>query len=133
MSKDHRRPQTLPLPTLRPLGLKFYSPRNPSLGEELVDSAFISYHGPTGHKIVVVPFSHGTVAAPPTTDQGTFDFIWTDKSINLENCKSEIVTGPTAVDCLSPVGLAFDENGVLYFTSDQTGEVFAVTKDTSAI
>ncbi|KAK6525350.1 hypothetical protein TWF694_005489 [Orbilia ellipsospora] len=117
-------------PHSAPLGLAFYNPHNASFGDELVDSAFITYHGPTGHKIVNVPFTRRTVAAPPTTKQGTIDFIWTDPSVNLTNCKSEINLGPTAVECLSPVGLAFDEQGRMYFTSDQTGEVFAVTKST---
>ncbi|KAJ6261644.1 hypothetical protein Dda_2442 [Drechslerella dactyloides] len=116
-------------PHSAPLGMRFYNPYHPHLGEEFVDSAFITYHGPTGHKIVNVPFNRGTVAAPSTTKQGTVDFVWTDQSINTANCKSEINTGPTAIECISPVGLAFDEGGRMYFTSDQTGEIFAVTKD----
>ncbi|KAK6523074.1 hypothetical protein TWF281_002497 [Arthrobotrys megalospora] len=115
-------------PHSAPLGIRFYNPHHPDLGDELVDSAFITYHGPTGHKIVNVPFNRRTVAAPPTTKQGTTDFIWTDPSINLADCKSEINVGPTAIECLSPVGLTFDEAGRMYFTSDQTGEVFVVTR-----
>ncbi|KAK6331263.1 hypothetical protein TWF696_003323 [Orbilia brochopaga] len=116
-------------PHSAPLGFRFYNPHHAQLGEEFVDSAFITYHGPTGHKIVNVPFNRGTVAAPSTTKQGTVDFIWTDESVDTANCKSELNTGPTAIECISPVGLAFDEGGRLYFTSDQTGEIFAVTKD----
>ncbi|EPS40349.1 hypothetical protein H072_5850 [Dactylellina haptotyla CBS 200.50] len=116
-------------PHSAPLGMRFYNPHHPTLGDELVDSAFIAYHGPTGHKIVNVPFHRGTIAAPSTTKEGTIDFIWTDPRVNLTNCKSEINLGPTAVECLSPVGITFDENGRMYFTSDQTGEVFVVTKD----
>ncbi|RVD87162.1 uncharacterized protein DFL_005403 [Arthrobotrys flagrans] len=117
------------LPHSAPLGIRFYNPHRPNLGIELLDSAFITYHSPTGHKIVNVPFNRRTIYTPPTTKQGTVDFVWTDPSIDLSNCKSEINIGPTAIECLSPVGLAFDEAGRMYFTSDQTGEVFVVTKD----
>ena len=99
------------------------------LGAYLHSSAFLSYHGPAGHKIVLAPFVHGDVAAPPSSPQGPVDFIWTDKSVNLTNCVSEVVKGPSATKCIAPVGLAYDEEGTLFWTSDQTGEVFAVTKD----
>ena len=117
------------LPHSAPLGLRFYDPANASLGEYLRHSAFVTYHGPTGHKLVLAPFKRGDVAAPPSSAQGVEDFVWTDKSVNLTNCISERVKGPTATKCIAPVGLTYDESGTLFWTSDQTGEVFAVTRN----
>jgi len=88
---DYTRPSALSiLPHSAPLGIQFYNPAYPSLGPQFAGSAFVSYHGPTGHKIVIVPFNNGRLAAPATTQEGTVDFIWTDKSIDLTECLSEL-------------------------------------------
>ena len=109
------------------LGLRFYRPDKSALGPQLEGAAFITYHGPTGKKVVFAPFQDGEPTAPRESTNGLTDFIWTDPAFNLTTCRTELTkNGPP---CFSPVGLEYDCEGTLFVTSDLTGEVFAVTKD----
>jgi hypothetical protein len=82
--------------------------------------------GPTGHKVVFAPFENGQPVAPPSSTDGTVDIVFTDPSIDTSTCKSE--PNPTGAGCLAPVGLALDTAGRLFISSDQSGEIFVLTK-----
>ncbi|KAJ6604961.1 hypothetical protein B0H10DRAFT_1886759 [Mycena sp. CBHHK59/15] len=100
-----------------PLDIKFYKgPQEHSalsFPPSLIGDAFISFHGsfnrspPTGYGVVHVPFP---------LDQ-TYSFII--QATNLTSCPGS---------CIRPVGLAFGRSGVLYVSSDSSGELFVIER-----
>lgn len=87
--------------------------------------AFISLHGswnredPVGYKIISVNFSSSS--HQPEADKDSTSAakdILTNK--DLSRCPS---------DCFRPVGLAWDSDNRLFFSSDSTGEIFVLRKD----
>ncbi|KAJ7146382.1 hypothetical protein C8R44DRAFT_864153 [Mycena epipterygia] len=100
-----------------PLDIKFYeAPEEPSavsFPSTLAGHAVVSFHGsfdrtpPTGYGVVVAPFPFDS----------TYSFIV--QAANLTSCPGS---------CIRPVGLAFSRSGVLYVSSDSSGELFVVEK-----
>ncbi|KAI0394134.1 soluble quino protein glucose dehydrogenase [Xylariaceae sp. FL0594] len=101
-----------------PLGSKF-DPKFANL--------FVAMHGswdrqpPTGYKVVAVPFtqapdgSYLPMAAPWST-RGSIDVFFPPDETK---CSSS--------SCIRPAGLAFDDLGRLYVTSDESGELFMLS------
>lgn len=101
------------------------------------DNLYVTLHGswnrdtPTGYKLVAVPFqkdagtgaSYGYGAsryapvAPLSDPRGYTDIFFPE---NEADCDGTV--------CLRPVGLVFDKQGRLYMTSDDSGEIFLLTK-----
>ncbi|KAJ7935367.1 hypothetical protein B0H13DRAFT_525180 [Mycena leptocephala] len=101
-----------------PLDIKFYTaPREPSpvsFPSAFSGDALVSFHGsfnrapPTGYGVVHAPF-------PFRGD----DYSFIIQAANLTSCPGS---------CIRPVGLAFSRSGVLYVSSDSSGELFVVEK-----
>ncbi|KAF7302457.1 NHL repeat-containing protein [Mycena chlorophos] len=102
-----------------PLDIKFYqSPRSPtskSFPESFNGDAAVSFHGsfdrtpPTGYGVVHVPF--------PLTSSDTYNFLV--QAANLTSCPGS---------CIRPVGLVFSKEGVLFVSSDNSGELFVIER-----
>jgi len=107
-----------------PLDVKFFTPslfkNGNTFPQTFAGDAFVSFHGSfgeanaTGYGVVRVPFVSGT-----TSSNVIYEYIV--QASNLTACPSE---------CIRPVGLAFDDNGNLYVSSDASGEVFVITGTT---
>ncbi|RDA87813.1 hypothetical protein CP532_2961 [Ophiocordyceps camponoti-leonardi (nom. inval.)] len=90
--------------------------------------AFVSFHGswnrenPVGFRIAVVTFDSAT--GEPTFPRDS------------SSAAVDVLTAPNLADCpercFRPVGLALDGSGRLWFSSDSTGEIFALHHDDSA-
>ncbi|KAJ7665631.1 hypothetical protein B0H17DRAFT_1210867 [Mycena rosella] len=103
-----------------PLDIKFYTtpvtPSTVSFPGTFSGDAVVSFHGsfdrspPTGYGVIRVPF-------PLHQD---YSFIVQAK--NLSSCPGS---------CIRPVGLAFGQSGVLYVSSDSSGELFLVERSSS--
>lgn len=105
------------LPHQAPLDIKFNNS-----GTE----AWISFHGswnrdvPSGYKLSMVPFQDGQpVAAADNTTAAVDIFANVDNTACPDNC-------------FRPVGLAFDDQGRLFMSSDATGEIYVIVQDSSA-
>jgi hypothetical protein len=73
---------------------------------------------PVGYKIISLPFSS---SGQPTADKSSTSAandILSNK--DLSKCPQ---------DCFRPVGLAWDKDGRLFFSSDSTGEIFVLRRD----
>lgn len=88
-------------------------------------AAFVSFHGsfnrpvPQGYKVSRVDFNaYGQPSKPSTSKTAAIDLV---KNANPGAC-------PT--NCFRPVGLAFDQAGRLFFTSDATGEIYVLRATT---
>ncbi|KAF2638020.1 soluble quino protein glucose dehydrogenase [Massarina eburnea CBS 473.64] len=99
---------------MAPLDIKF----NPN-----GTAAWVSFHGswnrdqPIGYKLSVIAFDGaGSPIAPSTSNTSYIDIV---SNPDLSKC-------PDA--CFRPVGLAWDSQGRLYFSSDATGEIYVVTR-----
>ncbi|KAL8799369.1 MAG: hypothetical protein Q9182_005941 [Xanthomendoza sp. 2 TL-2023] len=99
---------------MAPLDMKF----NNSAAE-----AWVTFHGswdrtnPIGYKLSVIPFANGEPVAAPDNKTATSDIL-----INTDNSKCPR-------NCFRPVGIAFDQQGRLFMSSDSTGEIYVVVKD----
>ncbi|KAL8771204.1 MAG: hypothetical protein Q9209_003375 [Squamulea sp. 1 TL-2023] len=99
---------------MAPLDIKF----NNSAAE-----AWVTFHGswdrsePVGYKLSVIPFANGEPVAAPDNKTAA-----TDVLVNVDN--SQCPRG-----CFRPVGIAFDQHGRLFMSSDSTGEIYVVVKD----
>lgn len=72
---------------------------------------------PVGYKLSVIPFQNGEpVAASNNNTAATDIFSNTDNSKCPQNC-------------FRPVGIAFDNQGRLFVSSDATGEIYVVQKN----
>ncbi|KAF8186845.1 soluble quino protein glucose/sorbosone dehydrogenase [Mycena galopus ATCC 62051] len=100
-----------------PLDIKFYeAPNQPSatsFPSSFNGDAVVSFHGsfdrvpPTGYGVVHVPF--------PLHQNYSF----LAQATNLTSCPGT---------CIRPVGLAFGRSGVLYVSSDSSGELFVIER-----
>ncbi|RSL61128.1 hypothetical protein CEP54_006374 [Fusarium duplospermum] len=87
--------------------------------------AYISFHGswnrdePVGYEISSVAFKDGRPTSPSNSKNATTTII---SNPDLSNCPD---------DCFRPVGLAWDSEGRLWFSSDSTGEIFVLAQDDS--
>ncbi|TDL28938.1 soluble quino protein glucose dehydrogenase [Rickenella mellea] len=107
-----------------PLDIKFYTaPANaspPALQNDWNTHAFVSFHGswdrtkPTGYSVVRIPWSGNAPKAKRDAGNG-YDILV--QPPDLSKCNQQ---------CIRPVGLAFDSSGILYVSSDATGEVFVI-------
>ncbi|KAK0385176.1 hypothetical protein NLU13_7654 [Sarocladium strictum] len=88
--------------------------------------AFISFHGswnredPVGYNIASVSFSSGQPSANKSSTTAAKPIL---SNKDLSKCPDE---------CFRPVGLAWDKEGRLFFSSDSTGEVFVLQKDSGS-
>ena len=74
---------------------------------------------PVGYKLSVLPFQDGEPIAAPDNNTAITDVFWNvDNSVCPQNC-------------FRPVGIAFDGQGRLFVSSDATGEIYVVAKDSS--
>ncbi|KAK3177697.1 hypothetical protein K4F52_009545 [Lecanicillium sp. MT-2017a] len=99
-----------------PLDIKF---------DDKDEHAYISFHGswnredPVGYKIARVAFKDGQPTAAHDSKDAAMDILSTE---DLSQCPD---------NCFRPVGLAWDSNGRLWFSSDATGEIFVMKNDGS--
>lgn len=99
---------------MAPLDIKF----NSSAKE-----AWVTFHGswdrtnPVGYKLSVIPFADGEPVAGPDNKTAAVDIL-----TNTDNSKCP-------QSCFRPVGIAFDQQGRLFMSSDATGEIYVVMKD----
>lgn len=87
-------------------------------------AAWVSFHGsfdraiPQGYKVSAVPFkTSGEPVAPSNSNTGYIDIV---SNANTRGCPN---------NCFRPVGLAFDKQGRLWFSSDATGEIYLITRN----
>lgn len=73
-----------------------------------------------GYRISTIDFKDGQPTAARTSTDAAKDIIWAP---DLSKCPSK---------CFRPVGLAWDSKGRLWFSSDSTGEIFVMQKDSSS-
>ncbi|KAI0481935.1 soluble quino protein glucose dehydrogenase [Xylariaceae sp. FL0804] len=93
------------------------------------DALFVAMHGSwdrsqgVGYKVVEVPFGRGADdgAYGPAAGQGSTDG-YSDVFFATDEAACSLTT------CTRPVGLVFDAQGRLYFTSDATGEMFMLSR-----
>ncbi|KAF5021490.1 hypothetical protein F66182_6464 [Fusarium sp. NRRL 66182] len=84
--------------------------------------AYISFHGswnrqdPVGYEISYAAFEDGQPAASSRSMNATTSIIHNQA---LSSCPD---------DCFRPVGLAWDSEGRLWFSSDSTGEIFVLSQ-----
>ncbi|KAI4141464.1 MAG: hypothetical protein LQ341_003513 [Variospora aurantia] len=99
---------------MAPLDIKF----NNSATE-----AWVTFRGswdrtsPVGYKLSVIPFANGEPVAGPDNKTAAIDIL-----TNADNSRC-----PT--NCFRPVGIAFDQQGRLFMSSDATGDIFVVMRD----
>ncbi|KAI9795587.1 MAG: hypothetical protein M1835_005499 [Candelina submexicana] len=109
-------------PHQAPLDLKFTAD-----GSE----AYISFHGSwdrngsVGYKVSMVKFADGKPVSPASKSKTAITDIMSNPDVT--KC-GQIVPYVWNKDCFRPAGLAFDKNGTLYMSSDETGEIWAITK-----
>ncbi|KAH7151756.1 hypothetical protein B0J13DRAFT_470245 [Dactylonectria estremocensis] len=86
-------------------------------------TAYVSFHGswnrddPVGYAISSIAFEDGQPVDPSNSMDAATPIL---RNPDLANC-------PDA--CFRPVGLAWDAKGRLWFTSDSTGEIFVLSRD----
>jgi glucose/arabinose dehydrogenase len=85
--------------------------------------AWISFHGswnrddPVGYKVSVVDFADGEPVDGRNSTTAATDIVSNaDESVCPDNC-------------FRPVGLAWDNSGRLFMSSDSTGEIYVITRD----
>lgn len=102
-----------------PLDIKF----NDSAKE-----AWITFHGswnrdaPVGYSVALVPFSDTTGEPEAASDSRT-----ANQTIFANQDNSACPD-----DCFRPAGMAFDSQGRLFVSSDESGEIYMITKDSTS-
>lgn len=88
--------------------------------------AWVTFHGswdrsdPVGYKLSVIPFENGEPIAAPDNKTATTDIFWNmDSSVCPQHC-------------FRPVGIAFDAHGRLFVSSDATGEIYVIERESLA-
>ena len=101
---------------MAPLDIKF----NNSASE-----AWVTFHGswdrsdPSGYKLSMIPFANGEPVAKANSNTGYTDiFANADNSVCPQNC-------------FRPVGIAIDNQGRLFMSSDASGEIYVITREQS--
>ncbi|KAK5738728.1 hypothetical protein LTR17_005861 [Elasticomyces elasticus] len=85
-------------------------------------AAWVTFHGswdrtdPAGYKVSVVEFANGDAVEPTNSTTAAVDIV-----SNADN--SACPEG-----CFRPVGLAWDQQGRLFMSSDATGEIYVITR-----
>ncbi|KAM5358919.1 hypothetical protein ACJA88_015259 [Fusarium oxysporum] len=85
--------------------------------------AYISFHGswnrnpPVGYEVSYVDFENGLPAVSSRSTNAATPIIYNE---DVSNCPD---------DCFRPVGLAWDLEGRLWFSSDKTGEIFMLSQE----
>lgn len=70
-----------------------------------------------GYKLSVISFANGEPVAAPNNNTAAIDVLTNaDNSVCPKNC-------------FRPVGIAFDSQGRLFVSSDDTGEIYVIVKD----
>lgn len=64
----------------------------------------------------MIDFANGSPSQPNTSTTAAVDIV---SNANLSNCPN---------GCFRPVGLAWDKQGRLFFSSDATGEIYMVVR-----
>ena len=99
---------------MAPLDLKFNNS-----GSE----AWVTFHGswdrtdPSGYKLSMISFENGSPIAMPNSNTSYMDIF-----ANADNSKCPD-------NCFRPVGMAFDQLGRLFMSSDASGEIYVVVRD----
>lgn len=71
---------------------------------------------PVGYKLSVVSFANGQPVEPPTSTTAAKDIL---SNADLSACPGK---------CFRPVGLAIDDKGRIFMSSDSTGEIYVLQK-----
>ncbi|KAK4894108.1 hypothetical protein LTR27_007693 [Elasticomyces elasticus] len=85
-------------------------------------AAWVTFHGswdrtdPAGYKVSVIEFANGDAVEPTNSTTAAVDIV-----SNADN--SACPEG-----CFRPVGLAWDQQGRLFMSSDATGEIYVITR-----
>ena len=75
---------------------------------------------PVGYKLSVLPFQNGEPVAAPDNDTAITDiFANADNSVCPQNC-------------FRPVGIAIDSQGRVFVSSDATGEIYVIEKESTS-
>lgn len=88
--------------------------------------AWVSFHGswdrtnPVGYKVSVLQFANGEPVAPSNSTTSL-----TDVFTNADNSRCQ-------AQCFRAVGLALDNQGRLFVSSDSTGEVYVIQREGTA-
>ncbi|KAL8949658.1 MAG: hypothetical protein Q9222_004259 [Ikaeria aurantiellina] len=114
---DHTPPRLTFQAHMAPIDIKF----NNSATE-----AWVTFRGswdrtdPVGYKLSVIPFANGEPVAAADNKTAT-----TDIFTNSDNSRCP-------EKCFRPAGIAFDQQGRLFMSSDATGEIYVVVRDQSS-
>ena len=87
---------------------------------------WVTFHGswdrviPTGYKVSLIQFENGVPVAPASSNTSTTDIF---TNANISNCPN---------NCFRPVGLAFDREGRMFVSSDASGEIYVVVRESAA-
>ncbi|KAL9101466.1 MAG: hypothetical protein Q9163_003281 [Psora crenata] len=101
---------------MAPLDIKFNNP-----GTE----AWVTFHGswdrtdPSGYKLSMIPFAGGEPVARPENNTSYIDIF---ANADNANCPD---------NCFRPVGLAMDDQGRLFMSSDASGEIYVIVREQS--
>lgn len=76
---------------------------------------------PSGYKVSLISFADGGEPVAPANSNTSYTDI-------VANANNTACPG----NCFRPVGLAFDSQGRMFFSSDASGEIYVVTKDETA-
>ncbi|KAL8686941.1 MAG: hypothetical protein Q9218_006750 [Villophora microphyllina] len=93
--------------------------------------AYISFHGSwdrngsTGYKVSKVDFANGSPVKAPSQSKSAIIDVMSNPDVSI--C-GQIVPYVWNKLCFRPAGLAFNKNGILFMSSDETGEIWAITK-----
>lgn len=82
-------------------------------------------NGSVGYKVSKVDFAHGSPLKTPAQSKSALTDIMSN--VDVSKC-GQIVPYVWNKDCFRPAGLAFDKKGRLFMSSDETGEIWAITK-----
>ena len=101
---------------MAPLDIKFNNSGN---------DAWVTFHGswdrtdPSGYKVSTIQFDNGSPVAMPNSNTSYVDIF-----ANADNSKCPD-------NCFRPVGMAFDQLGRLFVSSDASGEIYVITNSVS--
>ena len=72
---------------------------------------------PVGYKLSLIPFESGEPVAASDNKTSTADVL---SNADISRCPR---------NCFRPVGIAFDQQGRLFMSSDATGEIYVVMRN----